>query len=118
MWDWLAQLNPNVVLGVITTVGTVIYHWLSPSTQAKVQQAAADVQHTALQVADGVLNALTIAAAAQGMTRAQLQSELWAAAKSQLQHVGIDVDHMPPALNTMVNALVSKYLATYKPSST
>lgn len=118
MWGWISKIDPNVVFAaVVGAAGFVYHHWLSPSQQAAVAKALSDAQKNALTVADQVMAGLAIAAAVEGKTPEQLRAQLWAAAKVQLGHIGLNPDDLPPAITDAVDALVGKYIAGYKPKA-
>ena len=111
MLSWLAKLDPNVVVSVVVALATYAYHaLLSPATQAKVADAVQSTVATALDISDRVMSAL-VAAAPPGTKRADLEAQLWTAARVQLAHIGLDPDKLPPAIKAAAEALVQKYLA-------
>lgn len=115
MWSWLSKIDPNVIVGLATLVGGYIWHKLSPSTQASIAADLSQAQKNALAVADQVMAALAIAAAVEGKTPEQLRAQLYAAAKVQLGHIGLDPDKLPPAVIDAIDSLVGKYVAGYRP---
>ena len=107
MLAWLGKLDPNVAIPMIATLLAFLYHHLlSPSAQAKIAQRIAD----ALYAADGVMGAL-VAASPPGTTKQDLEVRLWNAAKLQLAHVGVDLDKIPPAIESAARAQIAKWLA-------
>lgn len=116
MWSWISKIDPNVVIGLAVSAAVYIYHQLSPAKQASIAADLSAAQKDALQVADQVMAGLAIAAAVGGMTPDQLRSQLWAEAKIQLGHIGINTDALPPAISSAIDALVNKYLAGYRPN--
>lgn len=107
MWMWLSKIDPNTVVAIASAIVLYVYHRLSPSAQKSI----ADTLNTVLDTTDKIMSAL-VAAAPAGTTRADLEAELWTAAKVQLQHVGLDPDKLPPAAQSAIKALVDKWLAS------
>ena len=112
MLAWLAKLDPNTVAAVVSALALYVYHRLSPATQAKVADAASSALATAMQTADRVMASL-LAVAPAGTTRADLEAQLWTAARTQLSHIGLDPDKLPQAATDAAKALIDKYLAEY-----
>lgn len=107
MMTWLGKLDPNVAVPVAVALLTFLYHHLlSPAAQAKIAQRVSD----ALFVADSVMSALVVASP-PGTTKGDLEGKLWDAVKLQLAHVGLDVDKLPPAIESAARAQVTKWLA-------
>jgi hypothetical protein len=109
MLAWLSKIDPNTVVALVSALALYVYHQLSPAVQQKI----ADALNTALDTSDKVMAAL-VAAAPAGTTKADLEAELWTAAKVQLEHIGLDPDKLPPAAQAAAKALVDKYLASRK----
>ena len=108
MLAWLSKIDPNTVIAIVSAIVLYGYHRLSPAAQQKI----ADTLNTVLDTTDKIMAAL-VAVAPAGTTRADLEAELWTAAKVQLQHVGLDPDKLPPAAQSAVKALVDKWLASH-----
>lgn len=106
MLTWLSKIDPNVVVGLVTAIAGYLWHqFASPSAQQKVQDGIA----TALSLADTVMGQLV--AMSPGLSKSQLEADLWTAAKLQLRHIGLDPDKLPPAVTAAAGALVQKWLA-------
>jgi hypothetical protein len=106
MMTWLSKIDPNVAISVVAAILAFLYqHLFSPSAQAKIAQRIAD----ALYVADSVMGAL-VAASPPGTTKQDLEVRLWNAAKLQLAHIGVNLDKIPPAIESAARAQIAKWL--------
>lgn len=114
MSDWLSKTNPNVVIPIVAGALVFLYHqFVSPSTRAKVAQTTSDTIDTLLARVDQIMETLVLVAP-KGTTKADLQAQLWATAKVQLTHIGINLDKIPEAYQHALETMIAGYLDDYE----
>lgn len=105
MWSWLGQINPNVVITIVSALVMFVYHKLTPPpAQSAIDRAVEAVR------------AVLVSAVTQetkGKTPAEIETMLRGFAAVQLAKLGYVAGKYPPLLQAAVDAAVHEAITLY-----